>query len=222
MTFKTLFKGAVALIALAASTVPAYAVTHILTLTGTLANSQFNMFSIPNIGDFRTWTLNLDGMTPLLLNQGDVVQATITLDGSMTVPTSMESLFGFNLLQGGNNFAHGQPTSVSGDLTFFDTGPTGLPNDTFGAGCSNCLSNIIGTPQFLAYSFNAIQTQFTVDQLLDVDYLIDEATISYQLRDQIGAVPEPASWALMIAGFGLVGGALRRRDGRGQAKLAAS
>lgn len=26
------------------------------------------------------------------------------------------------------------------------------------------------------------------------------------------AVPEPASWAMMIAGFGLVGGALRRRS----------
>jgi hypothetical protein len=26
-----------------------------------------------------------------------------------------------------------------------------------------------------------------------------------------GAVPEPATWAMMIAGFGLVGGALRRR-----------
>jgi type IV pilus assembly protein PilY1 len=27
-----------------------------------------------------------------------------------------------------------------------------------------------------------------------------------------GAVPEPASWAMMIAGFGLVGGAMRRRS----------
>lgn len=27
-----------------------------------------------------------------------------------------------------------------------------------------------------------------------------------------GAVPEPASWAMMIAGFGLVGGAMRRRN----------
>jgi hypothetical protein len=33
------------------------------------------------------------------------------------------------------------------------------------------------------------------------------------------AVPEPASWALMISGFGLAGGILRRR--RGQALLAA-
>ncbi len=29
----------------------------------------------------------------------------------------------------------------------------------------------------------------------------------------IGSVPEPASWALLVAGFGLVGGAVRRRSG---------
>ena len=29
-----------------------------------------------------------------------------------------------------------------------------------------------------------------------------------------GAVPEPASWAMMIAGFGIVGGAMRRRQTR--------
>ena len=28
-----------------------------------------------------------------------------------------------------------------------------------------------------------------------------------------GAVPEPATWAMMLAGFGLVGGAMRRRRG---------
>ena len=29
-----------------------------------------------------------------------------------------------------------------------------------------------------------------------------------------GAVPEPASWAMMLGGFGLVGGAMRRRKAK--------
>ena len=35
--------------------------------------------------------------------------------------------------------------------------------------------------------------------------------ISYTLKYYTGQIPEPASWALMIAGFGLVGAAARRR-----------
>jgi hypothetical protein len=38
--------------------------------------------------------------------------------------------------------------------------------------------------------------------------------VGVQVRDPFGGViPEPATWAMMIAGFGLVGAALRRRDG---------
>ncbi len=33
-----------------------------------------------------------------------------------------------------------------------------------------------------------------------------------QLDFSIGTVPEPATWALMLAGFGIVGSALRRRN----------
>lgn len=35
-----------------------------------------------------------------------------------------------------------------------------------------------------------------------------------------GAVPEPASWAMMIGGFGLVGGAMRRRSARTTVRFA--
>lgn len=35
---------------------------------------------------------------------------------------------------------------------------------------------------------------------------------SVQLTGTNGAVPEPATWAMMITGFGLVGGAMRRRN----------
>jgi PEP-CTERM motif len=37
-----------------------------------------------------------------------------------------------------------------------------------------------------------------------------------------GGVPEPASWALMIAGFGLTGAALRKSNGRRRAKVTVS
>jgi PEP-CTERM motif len=38
-----------------------------------------------------------------------------------------------------------------------------------------------------------------------------QANGSYSGALSLGAVPEPATWAFMILGFGLVGGALRRR-----------
>jgi hypothetical protein len=44
--------------------------------------------------------------------------------------------------------------------------------------------------------------------------------VSYTLTfSDAGAVPEPASWAMMIAGFGLIGGILRKKNYKSQWKL---
>jgi hypothetical protein len=44
------------------------------------------------------------------------------------------------------------------------------------------------------------------------DFVSDNAGgVSLSLAQTTGAVPEPATWAMMILGFGVVGGALRRR-----------
>jgi PEP-CTERM motif len=44
-------------------------------------------------------------------------------------------------------------------------------------------------------------------------FLYDSFTVSL-VGGPTAAVPEPASWTMMIAGFGLVGGAMRRRRGQ--------
>ena len=40
---------------------------------------------------------------------------------------------------------------------------------------------------------------------------MENGNFRFSIADVGGAAPEPESWALMIAGFGLVGAALRRR-----------
>jgi hypothetical protein len=44
------------------------------------------------------------------------------------------------------------------------------------------------------------------------DFSFDSTGISATIRNVPTGVPEPASWALMIAGFGVVGGIARRRN----------
>jgi hypothetical protein len=45
------------------------------------------------------------------------------------------------------------------------------------------------------------------------DFLVGGSVTITDLSAPPAAVPEPASWALMLGGFGLVGGAMRRRVG---------
>ena len=42
------------------------------------------------------------------------------------------------------------------------------------------------------------------------------AAITFGAAPPAGAVPEPATWAMMIGGFGLAGGALRARRRKGK------
>ena len=62
-------------------------------------------------------------------------------------------------------------------------------------------------------SFKFAPTAFNLPDGVTVnagDYLVNNRFID-PLAAPGGGVPEPASWALMIAGFGLAGAALRRR-----------
>lgn len=62
---------------------------------------------------------------------------------------------------------------------------------------------------YLTFDFNHVATATTTDVVFTVKhntgfYLLDRVTV-------LGGVPEPASWAMLIAGFGMTGASLRRR-----------
>jgi len=67
-----------------------------------------------------------------------------------------------------------------------------------------------------AYALNYSGT-FTLTQTTDLSFLTEDyygpdnlGGVSLDVRN-VSAVPEPASWALMLVGFGVAGAALRRR-----------
>lgn len=48
-------------------------------------------------------------------------------------------------------------------------------------------------------------------QAEDMDLMRDELASRYGITGDVGAVPEPATWAMMLLGFGAIGFAMRRR-----------
>lgn len=180
-------------------------------LTGAVADGNGGSFTI-GTDNFRFFSLPLSGFTPFTLNSGDTVTLTGMLDGLLTVPASAEQLFAINLLGIDETDFDDDPTndvakSLIGSMTFTDGD---LAGQTFDGSCSNCLANISGRIPGNAFSFSAFTYGSTVT--LSAPYEITAITFSYQLRDAVTAVPEPAGWALMIGGFGVVGGAIRRRQ----------
>ena len=60
-----------------------------------------------------------------------------------------------------------------------------------------------------SYSFvSQLSGRFDVDELTPLDFGFDH---SWAGANAVADAPEPATWAMMVGGFGLVGGALRRR-----------
>jgi hypothetical protein len=89
-------------------------------------------------------------------------------------------------------------------------------NDDF-----NTLAGALGSghpfDSFIQYTFSGSGNYFIEVGQCCANQLINQGS-GYALqvsiaRHAVGSVPEPATWGLMIAGFGLIGAALRRRAG---------
>lgn len=200
---------ALAIVGMAA---PAAATVYNLSLTGTVANETTGSFDVGGGVTLGFGKLILDGFTPFTIASGDTVNIDVTLDGPFTVPISVASpgfgqFFGVNIF--GTNESGPTGASNTGSVLFSGLTPANLQNPQTGA-CGNCLSVLLSQPVGPEFSFTGLHSTSDIAGVF-APFDLTGASISYQVT--LAAVPEPGTWTLMIAGFGLVGAAVRRRRG---------
>ena len=193
-----------ALCALLALPTVGQATTHTLALTGDISGLMTNNFTFGTTF-YETGQLALSGFRPFVMQDGDTVDVSVTITGgAFTLPVRQNMFFGLNFsdILGG-----AQPTTASATGQFsFNGGPS------VGAGCGNCTS-LISSQNSMPLSFSTLAATGTFN--VSSDYDISSISVSYQVDSPAVAVPEPATWALMISGFGMAGAMFRRRRGLG-------
>ncbi len=125
--------------------------------------------------------------------------------GISTAPTA--STTGTSILTGGMSFFN----NIGYDVTTYTgaVAPITLTAGTYYLTLADA-STTGGLPTYWDRNFNQV-SQAT--QYLNGDYFQNIPGVTFSILGDAagGAVPEPATWAMMIGGMGVVGGALRRR-----------
>lgn len=85
----------------------------------------------------------------------------------------------------------------------------GAPNEVYRGGQ---ITGNVDTDQGLGQQ-GRVTYDFGTQKLASITFSSDRA--AFEIDDIVAAAPEPAAWLMMILGFGLVGGALRRRRAAG-------
>ncbi len=170
-------------------------------LVGTAANAAPTIYNInQNIGlGSVIGTIKTNG-TVGSLTQSDVLGFDLTVNGlGASVNLTQENSI---LINQGSNFS-----ATTDNLLFDYSGPSGFllfQQEKFGTGMKYYCNSSVADTCFQGAS--AIPEAFN-DPSAQV-----EARVGQQIIGSVaGAVPEPATWALMILGFGAVGCAMRRR-----------
>lgn len=171
-----------------------YPITFNVTgLTGTITDVNFTLtdFSHTFPNDVLFLLVGPTGANVMLYGRAgtgaDVVSVTYVIDQQAS-----QSFSGTNINPSGSY----KPTSFTSESLF-----TPAPSGPYGSS----LDGFNGTNPNGAWSLY-------IDDFASGDFgSLASATLSITTSGVAAAVPEPATWTMMIGGFGLVGGAMRRR-----------
>jgi hypothetical protein len=189
---KILSRSALAAMAIGmASSAMAATITYTLTGFG-----QARIGSVLNVGNFVA--TGIADTSTLNFNFGATTPATVL--------SSFTIAFGSNVYTATNTirFFDNQGNGISGfnDSTTQDV----LDFQAAAFNSYNAISNIGPLPVAFTFNSTLATNAGALDFLTPPTNLVFQAVVG-----NTPAVPEPASWAMMIAGFGLAGAALRRR-----------
>ena len=153
-------------------------------------------YGVTNDPHFISHSLTINGVTYSTTNSNRVATARLQ-------PNSGDGGFQASFTLGGNN-----PTRSSDDFT-------ATPLVNCNVTCYSSLDvNADYTSRLIPGGRITLSAASYFDDEQAYDFTADTADgslDSFTITDYAGAVPEPASWAMLIAGFGLVGAVNRRR-----------
>ena len=161
-----------------------------------------------------------NGGYSVALAVGDTFDFTIDFLGAQTLTTNnLSVIWAFS-------YANGAPSTVdgTGTFSFLDAGGNAflMSNSKSSSEGSVHFGQLFGGGDFAgglpsSLTFSGVRyvgtlTGYDEPGLTTRDYDNPAFFLNADTATIGGAVPEPAAWALMLAGFGLVGGAMRRRQ----------
>lgn len=190
---------------------------HAASIVQTLSLSNF-----ANFGSFAKFNPDLGQLNFVEVRQSLSTSASFTFSGLPSIVNLEASSTSYTEFGGGTFYSgiREYPTGSALD----GVGTSGSTLRVFVAGVDEVASFIgqgsrqvlfFGSPTSISLSF------ITGSGSIDVNprqFGSAEITITY---DYIAGVPEPATWAMMIAGFGLVGGSMRFMSSRRYGRAAA-
>lgn len=147
---------------------------------------------------------SIQSLASFAFNAGDTIRLTGSIGGSQRSGAFDNYSLGFQFGSSTTMLNYGFNFNASDIIVLPNTTTTGVTTSSTIAG-----TNPFGTYSifFTAGTAGTLKFKFGTTSADNVGPLLDNVKLSIDAR-----VPEPAAWAMMLAGFGLVGAAMRRRE----------